>query len=130
MKEERASSKRKKLPRISVWFTEEEEREEVKRAASAHGKTASGYLRALGLGYPVRSTLDQKAILELVKIAGDQGRLGGLLKLWLTNPEKVFDYRRVKDLLTQIEALQKTLANEVDKYTKGSPNKGEGNHEG
>ena len=33
---------------------------------------------------PVESTIDQRAILDLVKINADLGRLGGLIKMWLT----------------------------------------------
>jgi len=32
----------------------------------------------------VQSTVDQRAVLELVKINADMGRLGGLIKMWLT----------------------------------------------
>ena len=42
------------------------------------------YLRRLGLALPVESTIDQRAILDLVKINADLGRFGGLIKMWLT----------------------------------------------
>jgi hypothetical protein len=44
----------------------------------------SSYLRRLGLAQPVESTIDQRAILDLVKINADLGRFGGLIKMWLT----------------------------------------------
>ena len=55
--------------------------------ARAHeaGLSVASYLRASALGRQVRSALDRKAASELVKVAGDQGRLGGLLKLWLVD---------------------------------------------
>jgi hypothetical protein len=34
---------------------------------------------------PIKSILDQNSIADLAKVNADQGRLGGLLKLWLTN---------------------------------------------
>ena len=40
-------------------------------------------LRAAGLNQPIRSVLDHDAVRDLAKVNGDQGRLGGLLKLWL-----------------------------------------------
>jgi hypothetical protein len=45
--------------------------------------SASSYLRWLGLALPVEPTIDQRAILDLVKINADLGRLGGLIKMWL-----------------------------------------------
>src|ERR1700682_4474625 len=41
-------------------------------------------LHELGLALPVESTIDQRAILDLVKINADLGRFGGLIKMWLT----------------------------------------------
>jgi hypothetical protein len=53
------------------------------------GLSASDYLRAAGLGHPVKSMLDHAAVSDLAKVNGDKGRLGGLLKLWLVDrPEK------------------------------------------
>jgi hypothetical protein len=49
-----------------------------------HSLSASSYLRRLGLAIPLQSTIDQRAILDLVKINADLGRFGGLIKMWLT----------------------------------------------
>lgn len=87
------------------------ERDEIEQRAASVGLTPSSYLCNVGLGYQPKSTFDQDAILELVKLHADQGRLGGLLKLWLT--EKPGEGARVKDvraLLNQIESLQVQLA--------------------
>lgn len=59
------------------------ERATIEASARAANMTVSAFLRALGLGYEPKSTIDQEAIIRLVDVAGDQGRLGGLLKLWL-----------------------------------------------
>lgn len=67
---------------IKVRCTEEEKKEIQEKAAAASRSTAR-YLREIGLGYRPKSTLDARSILKLVKVAGDQGRLGGLLKWWL-----------------------------------------------
>ena len=61
----------------------ERERAEIETRAAATGLSVSAYLRNLGLGFQPHSTLDQEAILALLKVNGDQGRLGGLFKLWL-----------------------------------------------
>jgi hypothetical protein len=41
--------------------------------------------RSAALGHQLRSEIDREAVRELVKVAADQGRLGGLLKLWLVD---------------------------------------------
>jgi hypothetical protein len=48
---------------------------------------------------------------DLVKVAGDQGRLGGLLKLWLVDqPGKGAPEIEVRRLLERLGDLQTTLA--------------------
>ena len=37
----------------------------------------------------VTSVIDHRKVDELVRVNGDLGRLGGLLKLWLSNDEKL-----------------------------------------
>ena len=71
---------------MKVWVTPAKKAEIGKKAA-AHSLRASAYLRQLGLALPVESTVDQTAVLELVKINADLGRLGGLIKMWLTSNE-------------------------------------------
>lgn len=73
---------------IKVWVLPEEKRQ-IEDNAHAHGLSVSSYLRRIGLDLPVKSVLDQHAIIELAKANGDLGRLGGLLKMWLTNDEKL-----------------------------------------
>ena len=74
---------RKESTPNKVWVTPEE-KAAIAAKADAHSLSASGYLRRLGLALPVESTIDQRAILELVKIHADVGRFGGLIKMWLT----------------------------------------------
>ena len=77
--------------------------------------STSAYLRQVGLGMPIKSILDQNSIADLAKVNADQGRLGGLLKLWLTDDEKLKPYDRVKlstnitKLLEEIKRLQALL---------------------
>ena len=65
-------------------FVSDRERAEVETRAAATGLSVSAYLRNLGLGFQPHSTLHQEAILTLLKVSGDQGRLGGLFKLRLS----------------------------------------------
>ena len=86
------------------------EQAEIARLATAASLSVSAYLRTLGLGYTPKSTLDQRAIGELVKVHANQGRLGGLLKLWLVEkPGQGVPVIEVRGLLSQIEELQAQL---------------------
>lgn len=60
-----------------------DERQKIEAAAADARMSVSAYLRALGLGHTPKSAFDKQAVQALVKAAGDQARLGGLLKLWL-----------------------------------------------
>lgn len=87
------------------------EREKIKALATAAGKTASSYLLAVGLGYRTKTILDNRRVEELVKINGDLGRLGGLLKLWLTNDERTakFGESTILALLSKITDTQDSM---------------------
>jgi hypothetical protein len=97
-------------------YVSDEDRIEIEARAAAARLTVSAYLRTLGLNHTPRNMIDQDAVLELARINGDQGRLGGLLKLWLTDmPGKgasVIDVRRV---LHQIEETQRQLLAVVER---------------
>jgi hypothetical protein len=106
---------RKTAPQLRVPVLPEEERA-IRAQASAAGLPVAAFLRNAALGYPIHGILDHREVAELARINGDQGRLGGLLKLWLTNDEKIgaFDdpralRQRISGLLTQIIAVQNEL---------------------
>lgn len=88
-----------------------EERERIKARAAAASLSVSAYLRAAGLGQTIRSTLDHGTVMELAKVNADQGRLGGLLKLWLVErPGNGAAARDVRALLDRISEVQGKLA--------------------
>jgi hypothetical protein len=90
------------------------ERAKIEERAKAASLSVSAYLRTAGLGQPIRSTLDHAAVLELAKVNGDQGRLGGLLKLWLVDrPGRGMSEAEVRGLLDRIGELQGRLAEVV-----------------
>jgi len=99
---------------IKVWVLPEE-KALIEAQAQACALSTSAYLRHVGIGMPVRGVMDHQAVIELAKINGDLGRLGGLLKLWLTNDEKLALYDRVQlhhtilGVLEQIQDLQAVL---------------------
>ena len=85
-----------------------EEADAIKKLAAATGLPVAAYLRKVGLGYQVHSILDNKRVEELARINGDLGRLGGLLKLWLTDDPRTAQCGKniIRALLSKIEATQ------------------------
>jgi hypothetical protein len=89
----------------------ESARSRIEERARAAGLSVSAYLRTAGLCHSIRSTFDHAAVMELAKVNGDQGRLGGLLKLWLTDrPGIGAPELEVRLLLDRIAELQGRLA--------------------
>ena len=86
------------------------ERAEIETRAAATGLSVSAYLRNLGLGFQPHSTLDHEAILALLKVNADQGRLGGLFKLWLSEQSTASaETLEIRKLLIDIEDCQRKL---------------------
>ncbi len=101
MTQEKRPTRKKRL-RVPVLPDEEAA---IKRMAASTGLPVAVFLRNVSLGYQVHSILDHKAVEELVRINGDLGRLGGLLKLWLTDDQRAAQYgeRLIRALLSKIE---------------------------
>lgn len=97
---EKNKKKRRYSPKIQV-IVSSEEKEKITEAASWAGLSASAYLRELGLGTKPTSIFDLDVTEKLVKLAADQGRYGGLLKMWLTNDERLAMFSQ-KELSTAI----------------------------
>lgn len=97
--------KRKHHLRVPV-FPEEQQR--IEEMASQAGRSVAAYLRDVGQSYPIRGVMDYEKVRELAAINGDLGRLGGLLKLWLTNDPKTvhFGESTIRALLARIEKTQ------------------------
>lgn len=83
----------------------------IKEMAASVGLPVAAYLRNIGLGYQVRGILDNKRVEELARINGDLGRLGGLLKLWLTDDPRTaqFGEATIRALLVKIEETQSQM---------------------
>ena len=90
-----------------------DEREAIEQQARSTGLSKSSYLLRVGMGYPIRSIVDHHQVEELVKINGDLGRLGGLLKLWLSKEQSVagIEARTVRETLQKIETAQEQMLN-------------------
>ena len=90
------------------------ERQRIEQRAQEAGLSVSAYLRAAGLGKAIKPVLDHAAVGDLIRVAGDQGRLGGLLKLWLVDrPGRGAPEAEVRRLLDRIGDLQTRLAEVV-----------------
>ena len=102
---------RKGSPPIKVYCLPEE-RAEIEALAKASGHSASTYLRLVGQGYQVTGVTDYENVRELVRVNGDLGRLGGLLKLWLTDDDRTarFGVSTILALLGKIEATQDKIS--------------------
>ncbi|MDR1345263.1 MAG: hypothetical protein LBK03_00975, partial [Bacteroidales bacterium] len=68
---------------IKVWVLPKQ-KAAIKGQAAKAGLSVAEYLRKVGMGYPIKSVVDREQIAELSKCRADLGRLGGLLKLWLS----------------------------------------------
>ena len=101
-----------------MWVTPEE-KAAIAAKADAHSLSASSYLRRLGLAMP-QSTIDQRAILDLVKINAYLGRFGGLIKMWLTTNadfESVSAQglqRKLENTLSDVRQLQKKMSERLE----------------
>ena len=106
--ETRTPPRRETQP-IRVWVTPEE-KEGIEQIAGATGNSTSAFLRKVGLGYEVRSILDYRRAQDLVKVNADLGRLGGLIKLWLTNDKRLDGYSHAelrRLLLATLAAIER-----------------------
>lgn len=106
-----AITTRKANPPIKVYCLPDEKKT-IEENARAAGKSTSAFLLAVGQGYHVAGITDYEQVRELAKINGDLGRLGGLLKLWLTNDERTatFGEPTIRAVLAKIEKNQDELA--------------------
>jgi hypothetical protein len=92
-------------------YVSDTERKRIEQLSQRVKMTPTAYLREVGLGFQPKSAFDQEAIRELVKLHADQGRLGGLLKLWLTERKgEGAQVKEVRSVLQQIESLQIEIA--------------------
>ena len=103
---------------VKVWVTPVEKAAIAEKAA-AHSMSASRYLRTLGLALPIQSTIDHRAVLDLLKINADLGRLGGLIKMWLSSNDTWESSsgqameRKLDGTLKEIRSLQKKMSDRI-----------------
>lgn len=102
---------RKLKPKIQVWCSPDEKLAIEKKAADA-GLSASSYVRNAALGHSIKSVQVHEDVLKMMQLRGDLGRVGGLLKLWLTDDPKVkgFDRRHIAELYNKMEATRADIS--------------------
>jgi len=110
-------NKRDKKLRVPVLPVEEIA---IKSKAQESGLTVAEYLRNLGLGYSVPSVIDNRQVDTLLKINADLGRLGGLIKLWLTNDKrsKLIGKSQLHRTLDSIRNTQSAMLDVIMKLRK------------
>lgn len=92
----------------------EEEHAEIKANATRVGMSMSMYLRKIGLGFEPRSQLDADIGRDLIRVRGDLGKLGGLLKLWVVErPDEGLSVGGVSTLADQLRAAAEEIRQKV-----------------
>lgn len=96
------------------------EQENLVSNSNKYGLKIPGYLRSLGLNYPIKSIVDERAAANLLKVNADMGRLGGLFKMWLEDNRadkhdfsNTRTYKDIDNLVNDIERLKLILKNEA-----------------
>ncbi len=104
MAKETGTVTRKGSPAIKVYCLPEE-RQLIEENAKTAGLSVARYLREVGQGYQIKSIVDYAQVREMARINGDLGRLGGLLKLWLSDDKKMQLYSE-KDIIKILEDIE------------------------
>ena len=90
-----------------------EEEKEIKENAAKAGLKTAEYLRRLALGHKIHGVIDSQHVIQLSKINADLGRLGGLLKMWLSNDERLV-HIEPKTMMVVLDRIQMTQAGMLD----------------
>ena len=95
---------------VKAYLTPDEYKSVTDMAGQAR-LSISKFVRAACLGTEIKSSVNQEAVLALLKVNGDMGRLGGLLKLALG--EKIIDRRSGNALLEDLIDTRRILMEKV-----------------
>lgn len=102
MKREQRQTRKFRQLRVPVL---PEEETAIKRLAATAGLPVAAYLRNVALSYRFNRILYDSGVEELVRLNGDLGPLGNLLKLWLTDDPRTAHYGPplIRAVLSKIE---------------------------
>jgi hypothetical protein len=90
-----------------------EEYKIVENLANECGFSMSTFVKNACLGVNMKSKIDHKAVLAVIKVSADLGRIGGLLKLGLT--QKKLKIKETVPLLDSILELKNELKMKIEK---------------
>lgn len=98
------------MPRMTIRVSQEEI-ELIDQKAMECAMTRSQFVRQSAIGVIPRSKFDKKVVHQLFLLHGDIGRLGGLLKLWLSRNEDALMHHKldIYDLVNEIKHLKKAI---------------------
>lgn len=105
---------RKNSPPIKVYCLPNE-KERIRANATEAGHSPSSFLREVGQGYRVWSVVDYDRVNDLLRVNADLGRLGGLLKMWLSDDDRLAQFddaeleATIRAVLTRIDGTQDEL---------------------
>ena len=87
----------------------------IKDNAAQAGMSVAAYLRAVALGYQVRSVVDNQQVEELVKISGELERLSKLLEHWKSHDPRTphFSEATLQTALNRIASNQEQVAQTI-----------------
>ena len=109
----RAVGAERRRHRIAVYL-DSAELKRVQDHAALTRLPAGVFLRRVGLGFEPKTALDHDRVMDLHRLRGDLGRMGGLLKLWLTDRAgEGADVGDVRALLNDIEAISEEVRAKV-----------------
>jgi len=86
-KDRKRKSNRRRRSGIIHLRVDPEELSKITENATGCSLTTAEFLRRLGQNFVPPSKVDAAAVRELCQVAGDLGRLGGLLKLWIAEKQ-------------------------------------------
>ncbi len=97
--------------KVLTAYMDDEEYQAIKKLAGQAKLSVSEFVRRVCLGHEPKSKLDQEAILAIIKVSADLGRLGGLLKLALS--EEAIGRQEGNALLDEIRATKRQLDEKI-----------------
>lgn len=89
-------------------YLKPEERTHVAHQAAQTRLSMSTFAKRVCLGYEIKSTTDQQAVLALTRACGELGRQGGLLKMALKEGLLQRD-QHIRHLINDLEAAKDEL---------------------
>jgi len=108
----------KKKPYLTVYLSPDEYVQITEKAAKAR-LSLSAFARRICLAQEVTSLIDLEAVLLVKNSKADLGRLGGLLKKYLSETGGTEDWHQeLRGLLRSIEYSQRKLAKDCEGLTK------------